>query len=138
MVRNFVVLAATALLSISAFGSDFAFKCQQKKDRSPIDPKIGTISVAVSHVRNLATATEYRGQYADSVDTVRVVISATKAGKTTVVKSTDAIAVSEDVMFMIDSNGIRMRMYMDEMDEGSIAFKLEGKKIDVSLSCNQE
>ena len=135
MVRNFVILAVSTLLSVSAFATDFAYKCEQRKDRSPIDPKVGKISVAVNHVKNIASAIDYRGQYADSVDAVKVVVSATKAGKTTIVKSTNAISVSEDVIFDIKSNGISMRIYLDEMEESSIAFKHNGQKIDVSLNC---
>ena len=135
MVRNFIVLAASAMLSVSAFGADYNYKCEQRKDRSPIDPSVGKVSVVVTHIKTIASATEYRGEYADSVDAVKVVVSATKNGKTAIVKSTNAIAVSEDVMFNIDSNGIKFHLYMDEMEESGISLKLNGKKVEVSLNC---
>ncbi len=134
MVRNLIVLAVS-MLSLSAFAADYNYKCEQRKDRSPIDPSVGKISVVVTHIKTIATGTEYRGEYADSVDAVKVVVSATKAGKTTIVKSTNAIAMSEDVMFNIDSNGIKFHLYMDEMEESGIELKLNGKKVEVSLNC---
>lgn len=134
--KNLTAFVITALLSASAFASDYTYKCQQRTDRSPIDGKLGKISVTVTHLKTLLTATEYRGEYYDSVDVVRVVVSATKNGKTSVVKSTTAIARSEDVMFNIDSNGIDFHTYFDEMEESGIALRTnDGKKVDVSLVC---
>lgn len=135
MIRKFVVLATSVLISFSASASDYTYKCEQRKDRSPIDPKVGKVSVVVTHVKEIASGIEYRGEYADFVSSVRVVVSTTKNGTKTVVKTTNAIAVSEDVHFLIDNNGILLKIYMDELDESSIQFKLNGTKVHVYLNC---
>jgi hypothetical protein len=96
---------------------------------------VGKISVVVTHVKTLATATEYRGQYYDAVELVKVVVSSTKNGKTTVVSSTLAKALSEDVDYNIDDHGISFYLYMDEMEEAGITTKINGKKTEVSLAC---
>ncbi|MES2526496.1 MAG: hypothetical protein V4598_05390 [Bdellovibrionota bacterium] len=137
MKRFITVLTASAFMALSATAADYTYKCKQRTDRSPVDAKVGKISVVVTHLKSIATGgTEYRGQYADSVDSVKVVVSATNAGKTTVVKTAVAIAVSEDVMFNIDNNGIKFHLYMDELEESGIELKLNGKKVDVSLNCD--
>ncbi len=136
MKRFITVLTASAFLSLSASAADYTYKCKQRTDRSPVDARIGKISVVVTHVKTISTAVEYRGQYVDSVDSVKVVVSATNHGKTTVVKSAVVVALSEDVMFNISDSGINFHLYMDEMDEAAISLKLNGKKTEVSLSCN--
>ncbi len=136
MKRFITVLTASAFMALSASAADYTYKCKQRTDRSPVDAKVGKISVVVTHLKTVASATEYRGQYVDSVDSVKVVVSATNNGKTTVVKSAIATALSEDVMFNISDNGIKFHLYMDEMEEASIELKLNGKKVDVSLTCD--
>jgi hypothetical protein len=135
MIRYFTVLTATACLSVAAFASDYTFNCKQRTDRTPVDASMGEISVVVSHVKTLATATEYHGQYFDAVDLVKVVVSSTKNGKTTVVSSTLAKAMSEDVDYAINNNGIDFQLYLDEMEEASITTKIKGKRTEVSLVC---
>ncbi len=135
MKHTLAVLAATAFLSLSASASDYTYKCKQRTDRSPVNAAVGKISVVVTHLKTIATATQYRGEYMDSVDSVKVVVSTTKNGKTTVAKSVVATAASEDVMFNIDDNGINFHLFMDEMEESGITFKLGGKKVEVSLIC---
>src|SRR5690242_15893711 len=115
MIRFLTILATTACLTASAFASDYTYKCEQRTDRSPVDASIGNISVVVTHVKTLATGTEYRGHYYDAVDLVKVVVSSTKNGKTSVVASTLAKAKSEDVDYNINDNGIAFYLYMDEM-----------------------
>jgi hypothetical protein len=136
MKLNFIVLAATAMMSINAFASDYTYICEQRKDRTPIDSKIGKINVVVTYLKTIATGIDYRGEYADSVDSVKVAVTATKNGKKTVVRATNAIAVSEDVIFNINSNGIAFRLYMDELEESSISLMVNGKKKEIDLSCN--
>lgn len=135
MNRLLAVITTSMILSASAFASDYTYKCKQRTDRSPVDRSVGKVSVVVTHIKNIASATDYRGQYVDSIDSVKVVVSTTVNGKTTVAKSVVATATSEDVMFNIDSNGIKFNLYMDELEESSIALKLNGKKVDVSLIC---
>jgi len=122
-------------LSTSAFASDFTYQCKQRTDRSPVDRNQGKVSVTITHVRNIAEATEYRGDYMDSIDVVKVVMSATKNGKTTVLKTMNTISSSEDVMFMIQENDIQFHLYLDELEEASIKTKVNGKVVEVSLVC---
>ncbi len=138
MKRTIAIIAAIAFFSLAASASEYTYKCKQRTDRSPVDPSVGKISVVVSHIKNVGQSTEYRGEYVDSIDKVKVVVSASKNGKTSVLKHVIATAVSEDVMFKIMDNGslgMSFNLYMDEMEEASIKLKLNGKKVDISLVC---
>lgn len=129
-------ILTAAMLSFGASASDYTYTCKQRTDRSPVDPALGKITVIVKQLKQLQSGVEYRGQYADAVDEVLVTIQAQKRSSTKVLRTTKAIALSEDVMFNIDSNGIVFHLYMDELDEAGISFKHNNKKISVDLACD--
>lgn len=129
-------IAASLFTSVTALASDFGYVCKQRTERTPIDPALGEITVTVKHIKNIATATEYRGEYMDSVDVVKVDVLARKDGTTRKLKSVKAIAASEDVHFGIDNNGISFYLYMDELEEAEISLKINGKKKVVALACD--
>jgi hypothetical protein len=135
MKRTIATLAATVLFSLGASASDYTYKCQQRTDRSPVNPSVGKVSVEVTQLGQIGYATEYRGDYVDSIDQVKVVVKTTKKGKTEIVKSVTAISTSEDVSFNIDDHGIKFYLYLDELEEAGITLRLHGKKVDVSLAC---
>lgn len=122
-------------ISTSAFASDFTYQCKQRTDRTPIDRSIGKITATITHVRNIGQATEYRGEYMDSIDVVKVIVSSTRNGKKTVLKTMNTISTSEDVMFMIQEKDMNFHLYLDELEEASIKTMANGKLIDVSLVC---
>ncbi len=128
-------ILTAAMLSFGASASDYTYTCKQHVDRSPVDPAVGMISVTVKHVKQLHSYGDYRGQYVDSVDEVLVTIKAKKGTTTKVLRTTKAVALSEDVMFNIENNGINFHLYMDELDESGISFNHNNKKIEVSLVC---
>jgi hypothetical protein len=115
--------------------SDYTYKCTQRLDRSPVDANVGKISVTVTHLETLATATKYRGQYVDQIDKVKVDITTTKNKKTTTVKSVNATATSEDVGYKIADSGVSFYLYLDEFEEAGVKTVIKGKKIDVALTC---
>jgi hypothetical protein len=133
--KMLISLAFLACLSFPAFASDYNYMCQQRTDRTPINPSVGKISVFITHIKNLASGTEYRGEYADSVDLVKFVVRATKNGITTVISTTFVEAMSEDVMYQIENKGISFHLYLDEMEEAGLTMKINGKKKTVSLIC---
>ncbi len=130
-----VLIVLILAMSASAFASDFTYQCKQRTDRTPVDRSIGKLSVSITHVRNIDEATEYRGDYMDSIDVVKVVVSSTKNGKTTVLRTMNTISTSEDVMFMIQEKDMTFHLYLDELEEASIKTIANGKLINVSLVC---
>jgi hypothetical protein len=126
------LIMTLALLSASAFSAEYSYKCKQRTDRSAVDPSVGKISVTVTHLKTLATATEYRGSYVDAIELVKVDIRTSKGlSKSLVTKAT-----SEDVSYVIKDNGVDFYVYMDELEEAGIKTKLNGKKVDVALKCD--
>lgn len=130
------LLVLVLALSSSAFAADFSYKCSQRTDRSSIDRSVGKIGVTVTHVRNIGQATEYRGEYMDSIDVVKVVVTGTKNGKTKVLKTMTTISSSEDVMFMIQEKNIKFHLYLDELEEAGLETELNGTMFEVSLTCD--
>lgn len=130
------IITASLFTAVAAQAADYGYVCHQRTDRSPVDPKIGKIAVTVKHLQTIATATDYRGEYVDSVDKVKVEITSTKKNKTTKLKSVNAIATSEDVQFNINDNGVSFYLYMDELEEAGLTLKINGKKTEISLTCD--
>jgi hypothetical protein len=128
-------ITAALLSSFAVKASDYTYKCTQRLDRSPVDANVGKISVTVTHLETLATATKYRGQYVDQIDKVKVDITTTKNKKTTTVKSVNATATSEDVGYKIADSGVSFYLYLDEFEEAGVKTVIKGKKIDVALTC---
>lgn len=132
------IVAAYLLSSLVAQASDYNYVCKQRTDRTPVDAKIGKVLVSVKHLKTMASATEYRGQYWDSIDKVLVEVNTVKNGKATNLRTLTAIATSEDVYFGIDNNGIKFHLYLDELEEAGITLKINGRKKEISLVCDYD
>lgn len=55
-------------------------------------------------------------------------------------KSFSAISLNSDVYYQVSSekNGLAMNLYLDEMEEASASLKLDGKNLDLELTCEYE
>jgi hypothetical protein len=130
-----ITTLAIGLLSLSSFASDYTYNCEQRTDRSPVDARVGKISVIVKQISQVQSYGDFRGQYVDGVDKVSVEIRATKGSQTKVIRKATVLATSEDVMFNINDKGIDFHLYMDELEESGIVFNHMNRKLDVSLIC---
>lgn len=122
-----------------AFSSDdINVKCTQRTDRSPVDPKVGKISVSVKVIEDITSKVKFGKKY-DAVYRANVKVMLTKNGKTSVIKSFEATATSYDVQFNVWANkthGVGFYTYFDEMEESGITLTdTLGKKTEISLDC---
>jgi hypothetical protein len=134
----FTLTCALVLTSaLAQAGEDF--NCVQRKDRTPIDPATGSISVTIKTVADITATSPIRNNY-DYVFRAKVVVSNTISGKTTILKSFTAVATSYDVQFNVWANkahGVGIYIYMDELDEAGIQLtEKNGKKTSIALDCS--
>ena len=138
---NKLISGLFILLSFAAHADDFTYNCTQRTDRSPVDPKIGAISVSVQSLKNVTKEVSFGNNY-DHVYKVKLDVSRTLNKKTTKIKSFEAIATTYDVKFNVWANkehGVGMYIYLDELDESGITLTdASGKKTEISLDCGEE
>lgn len=132
------LFASLVLLSAFAAKADGgSFNCAQHQDFSPVDPKVG------AYIMTIKTGKEVRApenSYVDYFLPAEVKLSLKKNGKTTVLKKFKGTAATADVSWSLYSRtqGLRIHIYLDELDQAGITLYANGKKTNISMDCSLE
>lgn len=130
------------LLSLNAMASSIegsTFKCEQRFDRKPMDPKVGYLEVTVKIKKDITNRVRpnesFEKAYSSTTEIVRVV-----NGKRVVVKpSFSATATTFDVILSVWANktqGIGIKIYLDEFDSSTLTVTDSiGNKQVIGLNC---